>query len=239
MWGVVRGAPRSCYGLLPLALVWSFPAVAQFPPYGAVADPTNPSLAAGDYPVSGHPGINARRHFYYDCGRKRWVLLRIETPGLIGTTVQVGQPGNTYPPSPSPAGSRPDAGDPNRAFSPATGQNFARQNGNWVDVRTGETIRPPNLCPEPTTPKVEIKASFGLGGSSSSPTYNSTGTQPPFTGDPSNTNGQVCGGATFYPGLAVGSVSVGVDVDLCSGSNTFGGGDTTLVQNPTPWARRR
>jgi hypothetical protein len=68
---------------------------------------------------------------------------------------------------------------------------------------------------------------MGFGGSSGSATYASTGGQPPFIGDWSSTNAQVCGGATFYPGFGIGAASFGLDVNVCSGSNTFGGGDNT------------
>ncbi|MBI1867859.1 MAG: hypothetical protein HYS06_06145 [Methylocystis sp.] len=73
---------------------------------------------------------------------------------------------------------------------------------------------------------IEPKIGGGLGGSSSSPTYVSTGTQLPFTGDASPTTGQFCGGAGFYPGVGLGPVRLGLDVNVCSGSNTFGSGNT-------------
>jgi hypothetical protein len=35
----------------------------------------------------------------------------------------------------------PDAGDPNRAFDPGTGRNFARDsNGHWIDTKTGKAV---------------------------------------------------------------------------------------------------
>ena len=73
---------------------------------------------------------------------------------------------------------------------------------------------------------IEPKISGGLGGSSGTASYVSTGLQPPFTGDASPTTGQICGGAAFYPGFGVGPVRVGLDVNVCSGSNTFGSGNT-------------
>jgi opacity protein-like surface antigen len=76
----------------------------------------------------------------------------------------------------------------------------------------------------------EPKISFGLGGSSGTSNYDSTGGQAAFSGDWSHTNAQVCGGTTFYPGFGIGPARVGLDVNVCSGSNTFGSGDTTLFQ---------
>lgn len=79
---------------------------------------------------------------------------------------------------------------------------------------------------------IEPKVSIGLGGSSTEPTYDSTGGQPPFEGDQSNTDAQFCGGAAIYPGFGVGLVSIGLDVNVCSGSNVFGNNDQTLFQIP-------
>jgi hypothetical protein len=74
---------------------------------------------------------------------------------------------------------------------------------------------------------VEPKISFGFGGSSGTSTYDSTGGQAPFSGDWSHSTGQLCGGAGIYPWVWQ-RARVGVDVNVCSGSNTFGSGDTTL-----------
>ena len=110
-----------------------------------------------------------------------------------------------------------DISDHTRAFDPTSGRNFAYENGTWIDVKTGEAI-----CPKagPTIGMViEPKISVGGGGSSSDPTYDSTGGQEPFKGDSSDTNGQVCGGATVYPGFVVGPAKIGLDVNVCSGSS--------------------
>ena len=77
---------------------------------------------------------------------------------------------------------------------------------------------------------IEPKIGGGVGGMSSDPSYDSTGGQEPFKGDSSETNGQLCGGATIFPGLNIGAVRVGVDASVCSGSNGFGEGDTTLFK---------
>jgi len=104
------------------------------------------------------------------------------------------------------------------AFNPATGQNFAR------------VPCPSEAATQPTSPEVgmviEPKIGGGLGGSSGTASYVSTGGQLPFSGDASPTTGQICGGATFYPGFGVGPARVGLDANFCSGSNTFGSGDT-------------
>jgi hypothetical protein len=65
---------------------------------------------------------------------------------------------------------------------------------------------------------IEPRISGGLSGSSGSTSYASTGSKPPFSGDASNTTGQICGGATFYPGFVVGPARIGLDVNICSGS---------------------
>jgi hypothetical protein len=147
--------------------------------------------------------------------------------------------------------------DPNNAYDPETGRNFARDEcSNWIDTKTLKTVaswpsiggrvirgmdpnnaydpetgrnfarepcRPRAAAAAPTTPQVgmifEPKISVGGGGSSGDPTYESTGGQKPFHGDSSDTNGQVCGGATFYPGFSVGPAKVGLDVNVCSGSS--------------------
>ncbi|MBI2716658.1 MAG: tRNA (N6-threonylcarbamoyladenosine(37)-N6)-methyltransferase TrmO [Rhizobiales bacterium] len=102
--------------------------------------------------------------------------------------------------------------DRNHAYDPETGRNFAR-----------EACPPRAATTAPTAPQVgmviEPKISAGLGGSSGTSTYDSTGGQAPFSGDWSHTTGQLCGGATFYPGFAVGPARVGLDVNVCSGSS--------------------
>jgi hypothetical protein len=98
-------------------------------------------------------------------------------------------------------------------------------------LRTGGRLPEPRS--EDERPKiasliVEPKISIGLVATSGSPSYDSTGGQAPFNGDWSHSTGQFCGGATFYPGFGIGPARVGLDVNACSGSNTFGSGDTTL-----------
>ncbi len=42
----------------------------------------------------------------------------------------------------------PDAGDPNRAYDPESGRNFARENGQWIDVKTGKRVFSPPYVPD-------------------------------------------------------------------------------------------
>lgn len=126
-----------------------------------------------------------------------------------------------------------------------------RDKKTWTDSKTGKPIsggfkgrRAKGVCPPPraaapppgptATSQVgmvlEPKISVGGGGSSGTSTYDSTGGQAPFNGDWSHSTGQVCGGATFYPGFVIGPARVGLDVNVCSGSDTFGSGDTTLFR---------
>src|SRR6266849_6214072 len=113
-------------------------------------------------------------------------------------------------------------GDTNRAFDPRTGRTFVRS-----PCHSTETATVPTPTPQ-IGMVIEPKISIGLGGSSGTSTYDSTGGQAPFNGDWSHSTAQVCGGATFYPGFVIGPARVGLDVNVCSGSNTFGSGDTAL-----------
>jgi opacity protein-like surface antigen len=111
-------------------------------------------------------------------------------------------------------------GDPKRAYDDKTGRNFAL-----------EPCSKTAMLPTPQVGMViEPHIGIGVGGSSGTSTYDSTGGQAPFNGDWSRGTGQVCGGATLYPGFVVGPARVGLDVSVCSGSNTFGSGDTTLFR---------
>jgi hypothetical protein len=66
---------------------------------------------------------------------------------------------------------------------------------------------------------VEPKIGVGLGGASGTTTYDSTGTQAPFSGNWSKSTAQICGGATVWPGFVVGPINLGLDVNSCSGSS--------------------
>lgn len=165
------------------------------------------------------------RNFFFDSATCTWKDAATGKPVSSGPIVGVVQVGLT-PGKNVPRAVRPEIGDPNRAFDSETGRNFVR--GPCRQTRTATA--PP---PAPLTPQVgmviEPKISIGLGGSSGTSTYDSTGGQLPFNGDWSRTTGHLCGGATFYPGFIIGPARVGLDVNVCSGSNIFGG-DTTLFQ---------
>lgn len=78
---------------------------------------------------------------------------------------------------------------------------------------------------------IEPKIGIGGGGTSSDPTYRSTGAQLPFDGSASQNNVQVCGGTTiWFPMSGAGAVKIGVDAQACSGPSAFGGGDETLFR---------
>ena len=123
----------------------------------------------------------------------------------------------------------PDVTDPNRAFDARTGRNFVR-----VDCPSTKTAAPPPPpAPKPTQQVgmvIEPRVSIGIGGLTGSASYESTGGQTPFTGDFSQGSPQLCGGAAFWPGLAVGPASVGVDVNVCSGTPVFGAEDFDLFR---------
>ena len=109
-----------------------------------------------------------------------------------------------------------DISDRNRAFSPSTGDNFHRVVP--CPPQTTTTTPPPvTTTPAPAGVGmliVEPKVSFGLGGSSSSPSYASTGAQAPFSGDSSKTSGQFSGGVSIFPGLGIGPVALGFDFSV-------------------------
>lgn len=117
----------------------------------------------------------------------------------------------------------PDISDPKRAYDPDTKRNFARE------VCSPRTATAPQSTPQ-VGMVVEPRIGIGGGGSSGTSSYDSTGGQAPFNGDWSRTNAQLCGGVTLYPGFVIGPARVGLDVNICSGSNTFGSGDTTLFR---------
>jgi hypothetical protein len=209
----------------------------------------DPAIRPGDnVPVAVRPEIGdpnrafdpaSGRNFFFDpsdCQWKNAATGRTVPSGPIVGQVQVagsrpqpaGGPGfRQYDPAIRPGDNvpvavRPEIGDPNRAFDPASGRNFVRV-----------PCRPTTTTTVPSTPQigmvVEPKIGVGIGGSSGTSAYDSTGGQLPFSGDWSRTTGQICGGATFWPGFVVGPARVGLDVNVCSGTNTFGG-DTTLFQ---------
>lgn len=140
-------------------------------------DPNNPASATVTKADPKHL-IRFVDHYYFDCLKNKWVWVSREfyrapvglesgewtqvgpneTMGPLGTKIFKGavDAPNQLPPGPPP-GAETSAGDPDRAFNPTTGQNFAKEpDGSWIDVKTGKKIVPPKLCPCPepqTTPQ--------------------------------------------------------------------------------------
>lgn len=159
-------------------LVVSVPIEAQLAPEGAVADPTNPSSVTVTSLDKNHI-LKRVDHYYYDCLKKKWVWVSREwyrapvgfesgewilippgpgAAGVPGTKVPLAaSPDNKELPSGPPPGAETST-DPDRAFNPTTGQNFAKQpDGSWIDVKTGKKILAPVLCPCPETPSTTPK----------------------------------------------------------------------------------
>ena len=142
----LRRLAVSCPGAFGLALFAAMPARAEFPPEGAVADPTNPSTATGNLPDSKHAGTLLPYVFYFDCGKRQWIGVAVAgpkdkqstAPSAVGTARQ-------FPPGPPP-GAKLDAHDPTRAANHTSGQSFTLRDGNWVDVKTGADVKSPKLC---------------------------------------------------------------------------------------------
>jgi hypothetical protein len=138
-------------GLLPT------PAAAQWPPEGATYDPSDVRRAIRTTPRE--TGGNVITTYVYDCKKKKWTIVsEIATlstyfPGVTPSSGQVEikqNIGKTALAGP-PLGAKQEIGDPDRASNPTTGQNFVRDKGNWVDVKTDQVIVAPKLCPETET----------------------------------------------------------------------------------------
>ena len=142
----LRRLAASCLGICSLALFSALPARAEFPPEGAVADPTNPSTATGNLPDPKHAGTLLPYVFYFDCGKRQWIGVAVAgpkdkqstAPSAVGTARQ-------FAPGPPP-GAKLDAHDPTHAANHASGQAFALRDGNWTDVKTGVAVKSPKLC---------------------------------------------------------------------------------------------
>ena len=151
---------------------------AQFAPQGMTADPNNPSSVTATF-ISDNKTLKRVDHYYYDCLKKKWVWVSREwyrapvglesgewtlippgpgTAGVPGTKVPLASsPEVKQVPAGPPSGAETSPGDPDRAFNPMTGQNFAKEpDGSWIDVKTGKIAVAPKLCPCPepsTTPQ--------------------------------------------------------------------------------------
>ena len=145
--------------MLALAAASVMPARAEFPPEGATSDPTNPSVASGDYPDPVHKGVAHHYVFYFDCGKRDWIGVSVEG----GKTNQSEPPqavgkGREFPSGPPP-GSKVDATNFNRAFSADSGRVFVLRHGVWFDTKGGKPVASPNLCPGEAPNQSAIKSS--------------------------------------------------------------------------------
>ena len=136
----------SCFCVVGLALFVALPVRAEFPPDGAVADPTNPWTATGNLPDAKHGGSLVPYVFYFDCTKKLWIGVAVAgskggeeaAPNAVGTARE-------FPPGP-PTGAKLDGHDPKRAVNRTTGRAFAMRDGNWVDAKSGAVVKAPKLC---------------------------------------------------------------------------------------------
>ena len=133
--------------LSALVLVAVAPARAEFPPEGAVSDPNNPSIAAGDYPDAAHKTVMHHYIFYFDCGKRDWIGVSVAgTNGKPSAPPQAIGRGKEFPSGPPP-GSKYVAGKPDRAINAGSGGTFALRQGVWFDLKTNEAMTSPKLCP--------------------------------------------------------------------------------------------
>ena len=146
---------------LALATFATVSASAEFPPEGATPDPTNPSVASGDFPDPAHNGVMRHYIFYFDCGKRDWIGVSVAaTNGNQSEPPQAVGKGREFPSGP-PLGSKVDARNSNRASLAGTGHTFSLRQGVWFDARTGKQVPSPNLCPNAPdqTPIKHSKAS--------------------------------------------------------------------------------
>lgn len=136
-----------CVAMLAFVVFAAVPASAEFPPYGAMADPNNPAIASGVYPDPTRDGIWLNYVFYFDCGIGTWIGVAVagaengETPPSSVT----GR-GREFPLGPPPEAER-DATDPNHAFNRSTGEDFVFRDGSWRNSKSGALAKSPKLCP--------------------------------------------------------------------------------------------
>ena len=176
-----------------------FPAAAQFPPLVAIADPNDPSIATVTGEETGIGPLAKPTHkwtFHYDCAKKKWVLVSIE-----GMNPENWKVGRLFESGGAPQGAKTAIDDPNRAFNPTTGQNFVRDKEDWVDVKTGQKIVTPKLCPE-------IEEKKTTGGKAGHGTASSKRTTERKTGRKKDDSGESAGGGSST-GMSIG-IGIGV-----------------------------
>jgi len=234
----MRKILAASFGALALCVAGQSPAFAQFPPQGFTADPANPAIATATYTETpkGVGGAFARITFpnptidvtlYYDCSKKKWVVIRhySNIPPELGYP-EAWPVGGAYNSGPPP-GSKFEPGDRNRAFNPTTGQNFLHHKGQWIDVKTGQVIPEPKLCPEPAGaapqptpqvgmvtpgPTIKLSGEVGWGGSRNGfEDFNFNGSG--FVGGVSGQFNFPIGGNT-YAGLSVSVLGSGISGTL-------------------------
>jgi hypothetical protein len=137
---------------LSLALAAALPARAEFPPEGAIADPSNPATATGSLPDPKHAGTALPYVFYFDCAKNIWIGVAVSTQTNNGAVAlsAVGA-ARQFPPGPPP-GAKLDVHNPDRAINPASGHSFSLRDGNWVDAKSGAIVKSPKLCASDVPP---------------------------------------------------------------------------------------
>jgi len=138
-----RGLARSIVCAAMIGLV-ALPAHAEFPPDGADADPNNPAVASGIYPMPTRDGVGMKYVFYFDCGIGMWIGVAVTSYTQSEFTATLG-PGREFPSGPPP-GARRDPANHRHAIDPATGADYILRDGTWHNSRTGAVVTSPKLC---------------------------------------------------------------------------------------------
>jgi len=131
-----------CVTTLTLLSVGVAPALAEFPPDGAVADPNNAAIASGIYPLPTRDGLGVNYVFYFDCGIGMWIGVAVT--GSDNGQVQLLK-GREFSSGPPP-GSQRDTVDGSHAFNRMTGEDYVLREGSWRDTKTGALVKSPRLC---------------------------------------------------------------------------------------------
>jgi len=164
VFGMIDGSPyvremRTFASLFVFAIaaVIAAPALAEFPPEGAVSDPNNPSVASADYQDPAHKNVTRHFIFYFDCRKRDWIGVSVAgTEGQIAPPQAVGK-GREFPSGPPP-GSKYVVGNSDRALNIGNGGTFVLRQGVWFDVKTGKSVVSPRLCPGDSTAPVRANA---------------------------------------------------------------------------------